>query len=108
DLIDEEDIVRLEARQGGDQVRAAGEGRAAGAVQARAHFFGDDVGEGGLAEAGRPVQEDVLDGLVPLAGGVDGDGEAFDQVRLANVLLHARRAQGPVAGVQLGIGGGGN
>ena len=39
------------------------DGRAAGAFDVGAHRFGDDVGQGGLAQAGRAAQEDVIERL---------------------------------------------
>jgi hypothetical protein len=33
------------------------------------------VGEGGLAEAGRAVEEGVVEGFVAVLGGVDGDAK---------------------------------
>jgi len=34
---------------------------------------GDDVGQGGLAEAGGPVKEDMVEGLPALTRGIDKD-----------------------------------
>ena len=58
-------------------------------VEAGAHLLGDDVGEGGLAESGGAVEEQVLDGLASVSGGLDGDADAFDELGLADVLVDA-------------------
>ena len=56
---------------------------------ARAHLVGDDVGERGLAEAGRAEEEDVIERLAALARGRDGDLEVRLDLLLADVLLEA-------------------
>jgi hypothetical protein len=47
----------------------------------------------GLAQARRPVQQDVLHGLVALAHGLEGDGQPLDEIALADVLVQPPRAQ---------------
>ena len=88
-----------ELREDADEVGALGQGRAAGDVDLRADFVGDDVGEGGLAEARRAVEQDVLDRLLAARGGVDGDLELADQGGLADVLVEALGAEGVVEAV---------
>ncbi len=56
DLIDEQQVAETELGEDADQVRAFGEGRAAGDVYLRAHLVGDDVGQGSLAEARGPCR----------------------------------------------------
>ena len=51
------------------------DGRAGGEAQADAHLGGDDAGERGFAEAGRAVEQDVVELLVARLGGGDGDLE---------------------------------
>jgi len=51
------------------------------------------VGKGGFAEAGRAVEEQVVQRLVALFGGIDGDAEIVLQLRLADELLEAPRPQ---------------
>jgi hypothetical protein len=54
------------------------------------------VGERGLAEPGRAVEEEVIERFVSLLGGVDGDAEIVLQLLLADELIEASRAQGDV------------
>ena len=54
DLVDEEDVMFLEVGQDGGEVAGALDGGAGGDANGDAHLGGDDVGEGGLAEAGGP------------------------------------------------------
>ena len=73
DFIDEEDILAAEVGQDGRQVAGALDGRAGGGLDVDAHLGGDDVGQGGLAQAGRPVEQDVVDRLAPAFGGGNGN-----------------------------------
>ena len=41
---------------------------------------GDDVGEAGLADAGGPEEQDVVEGLAAAARGFDGDAEVGDDL----------------------------
>jgi hypothetical protein len=54
------------------------------------------VGERGLAEAGRAVEEEVVERLAALLGGVDGDAEIVLELLLADELIEATRAEGKV------------
>jgi len=47
------------------------------------------VGERGLAEAGRAVEEEVVERFVALLGGVDGDAEVVLELLLADELVEA-------------------
>ena len=51
DFVDEEHVTGLEVGQQGGEVAAALDDRARRLAQIRPHFVGDDVREGGLAEA---------------------------------------------------------
>ena len=52
-----------------------------------------DVREGGLAEAGRPVEQDVVQRLATRPGGLDQDAEVLAQPVLAEHLGQRARAQ---------------
>jgi hypothetical protein len=54
------------------------------------------VRERGLAEPRWAVEEEVVERLVALLGGVDGDAEVVLQLLLADELIEASRAQGNV------------
>ena len=61
---------------------------------------GDDVGQAGLAHAGRAEEQDVVERLPAAARGLDGHPEVRHDVGLAHVLVERARAQGLVeAGV---------
>ena len=69
---------------------------------AHAHLGGDDAGQRGLAEAGRPGEEQVVDGLTAAAGRLEHDAEVLLQLALADELGEAARAQPGLDGV-LGV-----
>ena len=96
DLVDEEHVVLLEVREDGGEVARALDGGAGGDAHGDAHLGGDDVGERGLAEAGRAVEEQVVERLAALLGGVDGDAEVVLELLLADELIEAPGAEGDV------------
>jgi hypothetical protein len=54
------------------------------------------VGEGGLAEAGRAVEEQVVERLAALFGSVHGDAEVVLELLLTDELIEAPGAEGDV------------
>ena len=74
----------LEVGEERQQVGRLGEGRAAGHLDGSAEFVRQHGGEGGLAEAGRAVEEDVAERLLQLLAGVDGDAEPLHDRLLAD------------------------
>ena len=97
DLVDEEHVPGLEAGEQRGHVARALQHRARGLAQPDAHLPGDDVGEGGLAEARRTEHQQVVQGLAPPACGLDEDGELLPDRRLTHEVL---QAQGPHGAVQ--------
>ena len=59
-----------------------------------AHFGGDDAGQRGLAQAGRAVEQDVVERLVAGGGGLHVDTQAVLDFLLAEVFVQGVRAQG--------------
>ncbi len=51
------------------------------------------MSERGLAEAGRPVKEDVIEGFFAFGGGLDGDVEVVFELLLADELSEATRPE---------------
>jgi hypothetical protein len=54
------------------------------------------VRERGLAEAGRSVKERVVEGLVSVLRGIDGDAEVVLELGLSDELIEATRPEGDV------------
>ena len=60
DLVDEQHVAVVELGEDGRQVAGPLERRTGGDVQVHAHLDGDDAGQGGLAEPGRPGEQQVV------------------------------------------------
>ena len=109
DLVDEQDVALAEAGEDGRQVAGALDGRSGGRADLGAHLRGHDVGERGLAESGRTVEQDVVDRLGPMLGGVDEDREVLLHAILAGELVEPAGPDGRLEGeLLLGDVGGGD
>ena len=95
-LVDEEDIELLQAGQDRGEIARTFDRRTGGDAHGDTHFGGDDVGECGLAEAGRAVEEDVVERFFAFGGGLDGDAEVVLELLLADELIKATRPKGRV------------
>ena len=96
DLVDEEDASGLERGQEGGDVGLALERRAGSLDHRHAELGGDDVGERGLAEPGRPGEQDVVERLAAAARRLDEDPELLGDLRLVDEVVEGGRAQGPI------------
>ncbi len=93
DFVDEQDVARLQVGQDGGEVAGALDDRAGGGAEADAEFAGDDLREGGFAEAGGAVQQDVVERLGAGAGGLDEDGKVLAAGFLPDELAQGLRPQ---------------
>ncbi len=93
DLVDEEDASGLQRGEEGGDVGLALERRAGGLHHRHPELGGDDEREGGLAEARRPGEQDVVEGLVAPAGGLDEEPELLGHLPLVDELGQPRRPQ---------------
>lgn len=64
DFVDEEDVAGAQVGEDGSQVAGAFNGRAGGGADVHVHFLGDDVRQGGFAQTGGAVEEDVVYGFL--------------------------------------------
>ncbi len=92
-LVDEEHIELLQTGQDGGEVARALDGGAGGNAHGNAHLRGDDVGQRGLAETGWAVEEQVVQRLVALEGGLRGDVQVVLQLLLSDELSQPLRTQ---------------
>ena len=90
DLVDEEDVARLEVGEQAGEVALPLERGAAGDVQADAELGGDDVRERRLAEARRAGEQAVVERVAARLGRGDVDLQLLDHGRLAHVLAKVR------------------
>ena len=65
---------------------------------ADAQLGGDDAGQGGLAEAGRAGEEQVVGGLAPAPGGLEDDLEVLLELGLADELVEAAGPEADLVG----------
>src|SRR5712691_11821303 len=83
------------------------DGRAGRDAYLSAHLVGQDAGKGGLAEAGRSVEEDMIQGLAPLLGGGERDAEILLDLVLPYILCEVARPKGGLDGSFFATGLGG-
>src|SRR5258708_32731510 len=93
DFIDEEHLAVAKIGEDRGQVTFNLQRGAGGLLESGAEFVGDDVGERRLAEAGRPVEQDVVKRLAARFGGLDGYVEILFDLVLADEFLEALRAE---------------
>ena len=94
DLVDEQDVALLERGQDRGQVAGALDGRARRVFDVDAQLARDDRGQGRLAQAGRPVQEDVVGGLSPAPCRLEQDRQVRLDLALADVFVERARPEG--------------
>ena len=106
DLIDEQDVVFIEVGEQGGQVAGLFDGGAAGDPDIDPHFRRNDLREGGFAQAGGAVQQDVVQRLPTQARGLHKYRQVFLDLLLPDIFLQRVRAKGifviPVAWGHLG------
>ena len=85
-LVNEQHIAFLKVGEQTGEVAGFFNGRAAGGLEVGTHGFGENVGDGGFAEAGRPVEQDMVERLAALLGGGDGDLQPLLHLRLAGEI----------------------
>jgi hypothetical protein len=72
-FIDEQYVLLVKVGQDGGQVSGTFYGGTGCYPDAAAHLGGDDVGQRGLAQAGRAIEQDVVQGFAPSLGGGNGN-----------------------------------
>ena len=98
DLVDEQEVALLEVGQQAGEVARLLDHRAGGDAHVAAHLGAEDEGEGGLAEAGRAAEQDVVERLAAASGRADHDLEAFDGLGLAGKIAERQRPQRRLGG----------
>ena len=107
DLVDEEHLALLQIRQHRREIAGFLDHRSGRRTNRHAELVGDDAGERGLAEPGRPVQQHVIERLAALLGGLDRHVQVFADAFLADVVVERPRPKpGLVLGIVVGRGPG--
>ena len=91
DLVDEQHVALAQAGEDGGEIPGTLDGGARCRADLRPHLGRHDVGEGRLAEAGRTVQQDVVDRLGAMLGGINQDRQVLLDARLPRELIEATR-----------------
>ncbi len=86
-LVDEEHVVLAEARQDRREIARAFENRPGRRADGHAELLSDDVCERRLAEAGRSVEQHVIERFAALTCGGDGDLKIRADALLADVVV---------------------
>ena len=85
-FVEKEKILGVERSEHGGEVALFFEQRAGADFYGGAHFVGQNLGEGGFAQARRAVEQDVVEGFAAGAGRFDGDLQIFFDAILADVV----------------------
>src|SRR6266850_7432134 len=93
DFVDEKDVAFFQIGEEPRKIAGFLDGRTARALKICAHSLGENVSEGGFAEAWWATEKDVVDGFVALFGGSDSDFETFFHLSLAGEFAKQRRPQ---------------
>ena len=99
DLVDEEDVAVLEIGEKRCEVARLGDDRTRGRAEIDAELARHDLGERGLAEAGRACEQDMVERLAAGAGGLDEHFEVGADLGLADELGERLRAERGFAAV---------
>ena len=89
DLVDEKNVVLFQVGEDGGEVFGFFQHRPRGLPQVHAEFVGDDVGEGGFAQAGWAKQQHMVHGLGAFFGRANEDLQLLAHLGLADILGEA-------------------
>ena len=93
DLVDKEDVVFAQVGEYGREVTRTFDRGAARCADGDAHLVRDDVRQRGLAEAGRAIEEEMVERFFALPRRFDGDADVFLGALLAGELVEHARPQ---------------
>ena len=101
DLIDKENVVLTQVGQKRREVARLFDGGAGGDADVAAERCRERRRQRGFAQAGRAVEQHVVQGLSPLLGGLDEHGQVVLRLLLADILPQGLGPEGPLLGVLL-------
>jgi len=96
DFVDEEDGILFGVGEVGDEVLGGLESGAGADLEVDAEVARDAGGEGGLAEAGRAIEEDVAEGLAAFGGRLHGDLQSGVDFALTDHFVHVLGTEGAI------------
>ena len=95
-FVEKENLFGFEGSENRGEVAFAFEERAGAGLDGNIQFVGDNLREGGFAEAGRTVEENVIESFAAVAGRFQSDGDVFFDALLADVFVEALGANAGV------------
>ena len=98
DLVDEQHVALVEVREHRGEIAGPFDGRAGRDVQAHAELGGDDVGQRGLAQAGRSGEQEVIGRLPSARGRLEDDRQVLSDLGLPDELGQVTRPQTDLVG----------
>jgi hypothetical protein len=87
DFVEKENFLAFERSQDCRQIAFSLQERPSAGLNGDIQFIGDNLGESGLAETGRAVEQDVIESFAARARGFDGDGYIFLDALLTDVFF---------------------
>jgi hypothetical protein len=93
DLVDEQNIARLQIGQQRSEVTATLDDRARSGAESHPHFAGDNLRERRFAKTGWPGKQHMVEGLAPTPRRLDKDPQIVAQRLLAHELVERQRTQ---------------
>ena len=106
DLVDEQDVVRLQIGQHRREIAGALDDRAGRGAETDGQLAGDDLRQGRLAEPGGAEEQHVIERLAPAPSGIDEDAQIIAQLPLADEFVEGGRPDRGFRRVLLGPLGG--
>ena len=98
DLVDEEHVALGQVGEDGGQVAGPHQGRSGGDPEAGPHLVGDDPGQRGLPQPGRPGEQQVIGRLRSPPGRLQHDLEVLLELGLADELGQPPGPEGDLLG----------
>ncbi len=92
-LIDKQHVARFQLDQNGSQIARAVDGRTGGDADVLPHFGRNNTGQAGFAKAGRAVEQNMIQRIMPPKRRADIDGQAVLYLLLAEILAQRARTQ---------------
>ena len=96
DLVDEQDVAGLQVGQQRGEIAGTLEHRPGSTLDGNAHFLGDDIRQGRLAQPRRTEDQRMVERLLAAARGMDEQLHLLAHAGLADVVGQLQRANGAV------------
>ncbi len=96
-FINKQDVALFQVGKQRRQVTGAFQRRAGGDSKIHAQLVGDDRRQRGFSQAGRAIQQHVIQRFAAQASGIDKYRQIFLHLFLTDIIVHGTRAQRIIA-----------